>query len=118
MIDYYTQVVAALDQTLPTYPELFLSSAAEIPCYSVQEYGNRDTAYGDTLGYSSVSYQVKTWATDLAVLETYALSADEAMRQLGFHRTQCNELSYGNLLCKMCVYEAQGFEIYYQTDPL
>ena len=73
MIDYYTQIVAALNQTLPTYHELFLSSAADTPCYSVQEYGNRDTAYGDTLGYSSVSYQVKTWAADLAALETYAL---------------------------------------------
>ena len=113
MIDYYTQIIAALKTTLPTYHELFISSATITPCYSVQEYGNRDTAYGDTLGYSSLSYQVKTWASDLATLESYALSADEEMRRLGFHRTQCNELAYNDLLCKICVYEAQGWETYF-----
>ena len=116
MIDYYKPIIAALKTILPTYHESFLSGATQVPCYTVQEYGNRDTRYGETLGYSSLQYMVKTWANNVADLESYATQADVTMRQLGFFRASGSELVYGDLLCKLSTYEAQGFEKYYEDE--
>jgi hypothetical protein len=114
MIDYYKPIIAKLKETLPTYHESFVSSAMQIPCYTVQAYGSRDTRYGDTVGYSQIQYMVKTWAKNASDLEQYALKADTAMRELGFFRASSNELSYDDLLCNLATYEAQGFERYFE----
>lgn len=114
MIDYYKQVITAIKDILPTYHESFVSGAMKTPCFTVQEYGNRDTAYGETLGYSQIQFMVKTWADNMEDLETYATQADTALRQAGFFRANCNELLYDALICKLSVYEAQGFERYFE----
>jgi len=116
MIDYYKPIIAGLKTILPAYHESFVSGEMATPCFTVQEYGNRDTRYGETLGYSAVQFMIKTWANNVADLERYALQADEKMRTLGFFRASSNELMYGDLICKLSTYEAQGFEKYYENE--
>ena len=113
MIGYYTPIIAALKEILPTYHEKYISGAMKTPCYTVQAYGNRDTSYGETVGYSAIMYMIKTWADNPETLETRALQADEEMRRLRFHRTSSQELQYGDLLCNLAIYEAQGYERYF-----
>lgn len=114
MIDYHKELVAALENVLPTHYEMTLHSGLTTPCYSYMETNNYVNAAGTTLGYSIIRYQVKVWATDIATIQKYALMADEALRPLGFKRVSSNELYDNNssMIQKILTYEATGFEEY------
>ena len=114
MIDYNKELRAALGTILPTHYELVLHSGLETPCYSYQEVNNYATEQGDTLGYSRITFQVKVWANEIALIQQYALAADEVLRPLGFKRTAANELFDRNssMIQKILTYEALGLENY------
>jgi len=112
MIDYSTQIVTALSTILKTYYELSCNGNTPKPCITYCEHNNRDTSYGETIGYSELSYSIKIWALDKATIETKSLLIDKAMRTLGFHRISSYELTTDNQICKIMVYEAQAFENY------
>lgn len=116
MIDQYKPIIAKLKTALPAHHERFVSGALQTPCFTVQEYGNRDKAYGDTVGFSQIQYMIKTWANNLQDSVTYAEQADLLMRELGFFRVSSNELLYDDLICRMSVYEAQGYEHYFEEE--
>ena len=65
MIDFPKELVAALQKILPTHYEMQLTSGASLPCISYMELSNVDNSTGETLGYSTLSYQVKVWAHSL-----------------------------------------------------
>ena len=65
MVDFHANLVAALETILPTHYELFLHSGLTTPCISYMELTNNDEETGDTLGYSSISYQVKVWGNKI-----------------------------------------------------
>jgi hypothetical protein len=112
MINYHKEVVSALSAILPTHYEMALTSKTKTPCYSYQEANNYDTATGDTLGYSTISYTIKTWANDIGTIQRYAAEADKVMKQLGFKRTATGEL-YDNastMIQKITTYEALALE--------
>ena len=71
MINYDTQLVAALSTILPTHYELNLHSGLATPCISYQEDDNYDNETGDTLGYSTIRYLVKVWYNDIATIKRY-----------------------------------------------
>lgn len=112
MIDYDKNIVAALNNILPTYYEMTLTQNSETPCISYMEKNNIATESGDTLGYSRLSYQVKVWATDKATIQKYAVMVDAAMRLLGFKRTASGELYDNNssMIQKIMSFEALGVE--------
>lgn len=114
MIDFDTELVAALNTVLPTHDELVLHSGIPTPCISYQESNNYDTETGDTLGYSRIAYTVKVWSKDKAELKKYMLLVDKALRPLGFKRTNANELGDKNSLMrqKILTYEANASENY------
>lgn len=114
MIDFDTELVAALNTVLPTHDELVLHSGTPTPCISYQEANNYDTETGDTLGYSKISYTVKVWSTSKAELKKYMLLIDKALRPLGFKRVSAGELGDRNSLMrqKILTYEARASEIY------
>jgi hypothetical protein len=114
MIDYNKELRAALGTILPTHYELVLHSGLETPCYSYQEVNNYVAEQGDTLGYSRITFQVKVWAKEIALIQQYALAADEVLRPLGFKRTATNELFDRNssMIQKILTYEALGLENY------
>lgn len=114
MIDFHKELVASLETVLPTHYEMTLHSGLETPCISYMETNNYVAASGTTLGFSSVSYQVKVWATDIATIQRYALEVDRVLRPLGFKRTASTELYDHNssMIQKVLTYEATGFEEY------
>ena len=65
MIDYHKEIVATLEKILPTHYEMQLTSGSSLPCISYMELSNVDNSTGDTLGYSTLSFQVKVWAHSL-----------------------------------------------------
>jgi hypothetical protein len=107
MIDYSKELVAALKTILPVHYELFLTSKTETPCISYQERNNAVDVNGDTLGYSRISYTVKVWGNDSAVLNTYARDIDNVLRPIGFKRVSSNELYDINstMIQKIMTYE-------------
>lgn len=112
MIDYHKEIVSALKTVLPTHYEMVLTSKTKTPCISYMEINNYSTANGDTLGYSRITYQVKVWGNDIALLQKYSLEIDEVMRGLGFKRTASGEL-YDNastMIQKIITYEALASE--------
>jgi hypothetical protein len=114
MIDYNREFVSALKTVLPTYHELTLTKGTKTPCLSYQELNNYVTDDGDTLEYSHITFQVKVWGTDLALLMRYAGNIDKVLRPLGFKRTASGELYDRNssMIQKILTYEANALEIF------
>jgi len=114
MIDYHNDLVSALKTVLPTHYEMTLTSKTETPCISYMEMNNYVSSLGDTLGYSRITYQVKVWATDIALIQRYALEIDEVLRPLGFKRIASLELydNASSMIQKIMTYEALALENY------
>jgi hypothetical protein len=112
MIDYNSQLVAALKTVLPTYYELALVSGTKTPCISYSETNNYVEVNGDTLGYSKLTYQVKVWGTDIAAIQKYAVQIDNVLRPLGFTRISSGELYDRNsaMIQKIMTFEATAYE--------
>lgn len=112
MIDYNKQIVSALKTILPTYHELTLTKDTKTPCISYMELSNVVEESGDTLEYSRLSFQIKVWGTDLAVLNSTAGKIDVIMRGLGFTRTSGGEMYDKNssMIQKILTYEAKALE--------
>ena len=114
MIDYHPQIVAALEEILPTRYEMALDSSAPIPCISYMELTNVDATAGETLGYSAISYQVKAWARSIADAQAIAVQIDAALRPLGFTLTGSAELydNQSGIVQKVLDYDALALENY------
>lgn len=114
MIDYHNSLVSALKTVLPAHYEMTLTSKTETPCISYMEMNNYVSSLGDTIGYSRITYQVKVWATDIALIQRYALEIDEVLRPLGFKRVASGELydNASSMIQKIMTYEALALENY------
>lgn len=114
MIDFNKDIVTALKTILPTYHELTLTKDTKTPCISYMELTNVVEESGDTLEYSRLSFQIKVWGTDLAVLNKKAGEIDKVMRALGFTRTSGGELYDRNssMIQKILIYEAKALETF------
>lgn len=114
MVDYHTQLRAALMSVLPTHYEMTLTSGTATPCISYMERNNSTIADSDRMGYSRISYQVKVWATNIADIQRYSLEIDKVLRPIGFKRVGTNELYDNNssMIQKIMTYEAIGLERY------
>lgn len=117
MIDYHKELIKALETIgLDVHYEMTLHSGLKTPCLSYMELNNYSTTevVGATLGYSYISYQVKIWGNDIAILQRYALEVDKALRPLGFKRTSSGELyDYNSTMCqKILTYEALASETF------
>ena len=114
MVNYHTELVAALNKVLPAHYEMTLASNTETPCISYMETNNYVHANGDTLGYSRLAYQVKVWAKNIEDIQKYALQVDSALRPLGFTRVSSGELYDKNssMIQKIMTYEALASENY------
>ena len=114
MIDYHKNLVTALETVLPTHYEMTLTRGIKTLCISYMEVNNADAETGDTIGYSRVSYQVKVWGNDIAVLQKYAVAIDKVLRPLGFKRISSGELYDRNstMIQKIMTYECLALENY------
>lgn len=112
MINYHRELKTALDSVLPTHYEMTLTSGTKTPCISYMELNNSVVASGNIQEYSRVRYQVKVWATDIAIIQDNALKVDEVMRSLGFSRVSSGELYDNNsaMIQKIMTYEAMALE--------
>lgn len=112
MINYHEQLVSTLESILPTHYELVLHRGLATPCISYMELDNVAEEEGDTLGYSSISYQIKIWGNEIDKLQEYALQIDKALRPLGFKRSGSRELyDYeSTMIQKIMNYKAKGLE--------
>ena len=114
MIDYHAQFVSALKPILPIHYEMALTAKTTTPCFSYMELNNRVTSHGETLGYSRITFQLKVWGNDIAVIQQKALEADAALRPLGWVRISSGELydNQSTMMQKILTYEALAVEDY------
>jgi hypothetical protein len=93
---------------------MILNREISVPCISYLELGNIANETGDTLGYSTIQYQIKVWGNRLEDLQSYALKIDNALRPLGFKRVGCNEIydKESTMIQKIMTYEAKALEEY------
>lgn len=114
MINYHTNLVSALNNILPTYYEMALTSKTTTPCISYMELNNYVAEYGNTLGYSRITYQIKVWSNDIEDIQNYSLQIDEVLRELGFKRISSGELydTQSTMIQKILTYEALAKEQY------
>ena len=112
MINYHAELVSTLNSILPTHYELLLHRGLATPCISYMEVNNYENEVGDTLGYSSIEYQIKIWGNKIDELQEYALQIDKALRPLGFKRTSSGELydRESTMIQKILTYRAKGLE--------
>lgn len=116
MIDYHKQLVNALKTVLPTHYEMALTSKTATPCISYMETNNYLTTESNnsssTIGYSRITYQVKIWAKDIAVIQKYTVDVDKVLRPIGFKRISSGELYDNNssMIQKILTYEALALE--------
>ena len=114
MVNYHKTLVSTLNTILPTHYELFLHRGLETPCISYMELDNSDREIGDTLGYSSLQYQIKVWGTDIGELQEYSQEIHSALRPLGWERISSNELHdrESAMIQKIFTYQAKAWETY------
>ena len=114
MIDYHSNLAAALNKILPTHYEMTLHSGLTTPCISYMETNNYVSDSGDTIGYSRLTYQIKVWGNNIADIQKYALAIDNALRPLGFKRISSGELYDNNstMIQKIMTYECLALESY------
>lgn len=114
MINYHSNLVAALSTILPTHYEMWLHRGLATPCISYMEINNYVDSSGDTLGYSRINYQIKVWGNDIAELQQYALQIDAVLRPLGWKRISSGEMYDPNstMIQKIMTYEALAYENY------
>lgn len=114
MVDYHETLISTLNSILPTHYELVLHRGLATPCISYMELNNIARETGDTLGYSSLQYQIKIWGHKLEELQDYALKVDAALRPLGWTRTGCRELfdRESTMIQKILTYEAAASETF------
>lgn len=114
MVDYHSQIVAALSTVLPVWHEMMLHSGIETPCISYMELSNTAATdpIGCSIGFSHITYQVKVWAQDIEALQRFSLEVDDALRPLGFKRIGCVELYDKNssMMQKVMSYEGLARE--------
>lgn len=112
MIDYHADLVSALKTVLPTHYEMALTAKTKTPCISYMEMNNYDLAIGETIEYSSLSYQIKVWANDVRLIQQYAKQIDRVLKPLGWKRISSGELYDNNstMIQKIMTYEALGLE--------
>ena len=112
MIDFHKEIVNALNTILPTHYEMALTSGTKVPCISYMELNNSATDEGNTIGYSSITYQVKIWAHNIENIQQYATAIDAAMRAIGFKRIGAVELYDNNstMMHKVFTFEALAKE--------
>ena len=91
-----------------------LTSDIKTPCISYMEMNNYVSTTGNTRGYSYITYQVKVWANDIALIQKYAEEVDNALRPLGFKRISSGELydNQSTMIQKILTYEALALEDY------
>ena len=114
MINYHAEIVKALNKVLPTHYEMTLTSKTKTPCISYMETNNYVSTFGNTLGYSRITYQVKVWGNDISELQKYALQIDAVLRPLGFTRISAGELydRESTMIQKILTFEALALEDY------
>lgn len=114
MIDYHSNLAAALNKILPSHYEMTLHSGLATPCISYMEINNYVSDSGDTIGYSRLTYQIKVWSNNIADIQKYALAIDNALRPLGFKRISSGELYDNNsaMIQKIMTYECLALESY------
>ena len=110
MINYHKNLVAALNEILPSYYEMTLHSGIDTPCISYMETNNYQVTevIGATIGYSRLAYQVKVWGHNIEDLQHYAAKIDSALRALGWKRISSGELydKQSTMIQKIMSYEA------------
>ena len=111
MIDYHEELVDTLNDILPTYYELNLTSGIATPCISYMQRNDYVVANGDTLGYSKVQYQIKVWGNKLSDLQGYSQEIDEALRAKGFTRISTGELWDRDSAMKQKILVSQVFPL-------
>jgi hypothetical protein len=114
MINFHKQLVNSLSSILPTYYEMILHSGIKTPCISYLELNNSANETGETLGYSSIQYQIKVWGDKIGDLQEYAQTIDNKLRPLGWKRIGCRELydKESAMIQKIMTYEAKALEVF------
>lgn len=112
MINYHETLVEALNSVLPAHYEMTLTSKTATPCISYMETNNYVATTASNLEYSTITYQIKVWANDIAVIQRYALEIDRVLRPLGWKRTSAGELydNQSTMIQKIMTYEALASE--------
>lgn len=59
MLDFKKEVVASLNEILPTYYELFVDSKTPLPCITYRVIGNNTTVNTNEAGVSNITCTVK-----------------------------------------------------------
>jgi len=111
MINQKQELVSLLmtATNLPVNYELFIRPAI-IPSISYTENDNVDLYIGDTMEYSTITYQLKVWAYSLNDISTYTASIDVAMKTAGYRRTFYQELNDENRIVAVIRYVATGYK--------
>lgn len=114
MINFHKELASALSTILPTYYEMALTAGITTPCISYMEINNYTSNTGDTRGYSILTYQVKVWGNDIAILQDKAIEIDNVLRPIGFKRISSGELydNQSTMIQKILTYEALALENY------
>ena len=112
MVNYHAQLVSTLKTILPTHYELVLHRGLATPCISYMELDNSARETGDTIGYSSLQYQIKVWGNKIGELQDYAAQIDAALRPLGWKRISSRELhdTESAMIQKILTFEAKALE--------
>ena len=108
MTDIDKDIVAAFKKKSLNLIEASQVDTNNIPPYITYKLTNDiqdNNAYGKTVKYSTVSYDLEIWETDKKALKNKIKITDKTMSELGFIRTNVVNQEYLNLYRTQRTYE-------------
>lgn len=110
MLDVRRNIVTKLKEVLPnTRYELNIESPT-LPLITYSVIDDSVNAYGDTIGYSDIIFQVKVWDTSVSDIAQYTTEIDTKLKSLGLTRTYYTDLLSGDVIIGVMQYSGLIYE--------
>lgn len=114
MINYHERFRQLLlntlkDKNIEVYYEAF-DEKTDVPCVSYLEVSNITSLKGDTLEFSSLSFQVSIWTKTVEELIEISTLISAGLESAGFRRASTQETLDERLFRKILRFDATGYE--------
>lgn len=109
MLDVTKEMIEKLDEILPTYQDT-PNQKLDVPVITYFLYSDPQQETGDTQIYSTISWVVKVWDTNIENMMANTLLVDEVMRSLGYRRVNINQMGDGTLFSNVLTYSGKAKE--------
>lgn len=104
MLDVKKTIVSNLKEVQTNVKYELDVESPTLPLITYKTINDVVHAYGDSLGYSDIIFQIKVWATKVSEIASLTQQIDAKMRALGLTRSYYTELKEADVIIGVMQY--------------